>query len=338
MAGTAGRAALTRGARLFAAKPEMLPAFLLLAVIVGFTAMNSSFLSAVNISGMLAYIPEVGLIALGMTMLLTAGQFDLSVGAVFGFTPLVIFIMVNNEHVPLPAAAVVGLLIAAFIGLVNGVVVTRFGISSFLVTLSTQLIIAGAGLYISNGFPQATLSVSSWLVRALIGSAFIGGVRVYASLGWFLLVAGVLWYVLTQSRLGNWIMATGGNRETAQARGIKTGSIAVGLFILTSVTAGLAGTISDLRVGSAYPTAGTGYELEAIAMAVVGGTSLFGGSGTIIGTVLGAFLLEAIQNGVILAGVPGLAYEMFVGAIILIVMILQVGLRRLPLTGMSKSP
>jgi simple sugar transport system permease protein len=212
---------------------------------------------------------------------------------------------------------------------VNGFVVTKLGISSFLVTLSTQLIVSGGAVYMSSGFPQSTTSINSWIRPLLVGSTTIGGMRVYASLLWFAAIAIILWYVLTQTRLGNWIMATGGNKEAARARGIRSNRLTIGLFVCASAIAGLAGIISDLRVGSAYPTAGTGYELQAIAMAVVGGTSLFGGSGTIVGTVLGAFLLEVIQNGVILAGVPGLAYPMFVGAIILLAMLLQAGLRRI---------
>jgi simple sugar transport system permease protein len=325
IAGTApGRAAV----KTLLAKPEALPGGLLVIGILLFWLWNSNFLTAVNLSGILAYTPELGLLALGMTMLLTAGQFDLSVGAVFGFTPLLVFILINNDGVPVPLAALIGVAVAAAIGFINGFVVTKLGISSFLVTLSTQLIVSGGAVYMSSGFPQSTASVNSWIRPLLVGSFTISGLRLYASLAWFLGIAIVLWYLLTQTRLGNWVMATGGNKEAARARGIASDRLTIGLFIFTSAVAGFAGMISDLRVGSAYPTAGTGYELQAIAMAVVGGTSLFGGTGTIIGTVLGAFLLLVIQNGVILAGVPGLAYPMFVGAIILLAMLLQVGLRR----------
>jgi simple sugar transport system permease protein len=103
---------------------------------------------------------------------------------------------------------------------------------------------------------------------------------------------------------GNWITATGGSREAATARGIRTGRLTVGLFITAAVLAGLAGIISDTWLNLAYPTSGTGYELQAIAIAVVGGTSLFGGYGTIAGTVIGALLLQEISNGVVLVGVP----------------------------------
>nr|WSY49462.1 ABC transporter permease [Streptomyces sp. NBC_00886] len=311
-----------------AAVPEALPATMLVVVVAVFWTWNSAFVSSENLSGILAFLPEVGLIALGMTMLLTAGQFDLSVGAVFGFVPLLVFILVNDSGLPLLAAMAVGLVASAVIGLVNGLIVTKANISSFLVTLSTQLIIGGGALYMSSGFPQSTLDMGSAVRSALVGKATIAGITVYSSVLWFLGIALVLGYCLSQTRLGNWISATGGNPDAARARGIRTDRVTIGLFVLASLLAGFAGIISDLRIGTAFPTAGQGYELEAIAMAVVGGTSLFGGRGTIIGTILGALLLRVIRNGVVLVGVPGLAYTMFVGGIILLAMMLQGALHK----------
>jgi simple sugar transport system permease protein len=315
--------------------PETLPLMLLVIVVIVFWAKNAAFLSALNLSSMFAFIPELGLIALGMTMLLTAGQFDLSVGAVFGFAPLITFTLANDEGVPLELAALIGLLAGTLVGLVNGILVTKAGISSFLVTLSTLLIVRGTALYISNGFPQPTLDVHSWLQTPLIGTFYVGNIQVYASLIWLVVLAFLLGFVLKQTRVGNWIMATGGNPEAARARGIKTDRLTISLFVLCSALASIAGIISDLRVGSAYPDAGVGYELEVIAMAVIGGTSLFGGTGTILGTVLGVILLRSIRNGVILVGVPGLAYNIFVGGLILIAMLLQVGLRKFQ-TGLER--
>jgi len=308
--------------------PELLPLILLIVVVALFWSVNPSYLSGLNLSGMFAFIPELGLIALGMTLLLTAGQFDLSVGAVFGFCPLIVFILANNDAVPLPAAIAVGLLLGAGIGLVNGLLVVKGGITSFLVTLSTQLIVSGTALYVSSGFSQSTLNTRSSVQTLLVGTIQVGGVTIYAGLIWFIALAIVLAYALNRTRFGNWIMATGGNVDAAKARGIRTDRVTISLFVLTALLASFAGTISDIRVGAAYPNAGTGYELETIAMAVVGGTSLFGGSGTIGGTVLGAILLRSIRNGVILVGVPGLAYNIFVGGIILVAMLLQSGLRR----------
>jgi simple sugar transport system permease protein len=141
-------------------------------------------------------------------------------------------------------------------------------------------------------------------------------------------VAVILGYVLTQSKYGNWIQATGGNPVAAQARGVHVSSVKVALFILTAVMSSFAGIISSIRTSAANPNSGSGYELEVIAMVVIGGTALTGGRGTILGTVLGILILRVMRNGIVLIGVPGLAYNIFIGAIILGMMALHSWLER----------
>ncbi len=127
-------------------------------------------------------------------------------------------------------------------------------------------------------------------------------------------------YILRMTRFGIWMYATGGNIKSAVERGINTDRIKIILFIVSAVFAAFSGTIDAFRITSAYPIAGTGYELETIAMVVIGGTSLYGGTGTLVGTVIGSILLRAMRNGIIVLGVPGLAYNIFVGAIILVML------------------
>jgi simple sugar transport system permease protein len=145
---------------------------------------------------------------------------------------------------------------------------------------------------------------------------------------WFILFAVVLGYVLTQTKTGNWIQAAGGNPEAARARGVRVARTKIGLFILTAVISAYAGITSSIRVSAANPNSGTGYELEVIAMVVIGGTALTGGRGTIIGTILGVLILRMMRNGIVLIGVPGLAYNIFIGAIILCMMALHSWLER----------
>ncbi|MFP3953025.1 MAG: ABC transporter permease [Candidatus Acetothermia bacterium] len=306
----------------FSAHRELGPLLLLIILGVLFYAMNPAFLSVLNLSNMLAFIPEIGIIALGMTLLLTGGEFDLSVGALFGFTPVLMFILRNEGIMSIELAFFVVMAIAALIGFTNGILVTKVGISSFLVTIGMQLVVRGSGLYISNGFPQ-----SSWQTQSPIKTALAYKIgfpdsffQIVVSLFWFLALVAVGYYVLNHTRFGNWIMATGGNEDAARARGIKTDRVKIILFVITAVLAGLAGVIDAFRIRSAYPVSGTGYELEVIAMTVIGGTSLFGGRGTILGTVLGVLLLRTIRNGIVVVGVPGLAYNIFVGLTILAMM------------------
>ena len=135
-------------------------------------------------------------------------------------------------------------------------------------------------------------------------------------------------YVLNQSKAGNWILASGGNPGAARARGVDVDRTKVSLFVLSSLMASLAGVISSIRTSAANPNSGTQYELEVIAMVVIGGTALTGGRGTIIGTVLGVLILRTMRDGIVLIGVPGLAYNIFIGGIILAMMALHSWLER----------
>lgn len=303
--------------------PEFSSFVILCVVLVAFALGNENFLSPLNVSNMMAFLPELGIIALGMTLLLTAGEFDLSVGAVFALGPVVVMLLVQNAGVGLAVALLAGLLICIAIGAVNGLLVTKVGISSFLVTLSMLLIVRGVALYITQGFPLKSWNQPGPLVTLLAGSFDVGGFRLYTSLWWFIALTLLAIYVLNYAKLGNWVSAIGSNRSAAVARGVPADGVKIGLFILTSVLSGLAGMISAFRISAASPVAGTGYELEVIAMVVVGGTALTGGRGTILGTIVGALMLRAIRNGIVLIGVPGLAYNIFVGAIILVMLVLH---------------
>ena len=302
---------------------------LLVVELAVFTAINPEFLSVLNISNTLTFTVELGLIALSMTLLMTAGEFDLSVGSLFGFAPVLMWTLYNGGVTSLDVAFVLSLVVAALIGLFNGLFVTRLKIPSFLVTLGMLLVVRGTALFVTNGFPQRTWSAEGqWLGKLLVGDFYLGPFRIYASFFWFAAAAVILGYLLTETKYGNWIQATGGNAGAARARGVDVSAVKVALFILSAVMASFAGIISSIRTSAANPNSGTGYELEVIAMVVIGGTALTGGRGTIIGTVLGILILRVMRNGIVLIGVPGLAYNIFIGAIILGMMALHSWLDR----------
>jgi simple sugar transport system permease protein len=310
-------------------KPEFGPLVLLIVELVVFYAINPQFLSVLNISNTLAFSVELGLVALAMTLLMTSGEFDLSVGSLFGLAPVLMWTLFNSGSVPLELAFVVAMAVAALIGYVNGLFVTRLKIPSFLVTLGMLLVARGTALFITDGFPQRTWNAGDqWLAQVLVGDFFIGPFRIYMSLFWFILAALVLGYTLTQTKFGNWIQASGGNANAARARGVKVDRTKIALFMLSAMLSAFAGVISSIRTSAANPNSGTGYELEVIAMVVIGGTALTGGRGTIIGTVIGIFILRVMRNGIVMVGVPGLAYNIFIGAIILGMMVLHSGLER----------
>lgn len=313
----------------FVARPEFGPFVLLLAMVFVFWHINPAFLSGRNISNVLAFTVELGLIALAMTLLMTAGEFDLSVGSLFGFCPVLMWTLYNTGVMSIEAGFAVALFAAMIIGLVSGIFVTQLKIPSFLVTLGMLLVVRGTALFVTSGFPQRTWNAKDLpLADILVGGVHIAGIRVYMSLFWFVAAALILGYLLTRSRFGNWIQAAGGNASAARARGVNVDRTKIKLFVLSALMAGFAGIISSIRTAAANPNSGTGYELEVIAMVVIGGTALTGGRGTIIGTVLGIFILRFMRNGIVLIGVPGLAYNIFIGAIILGMMALHSWLDR----------
>lgn len=317
-------------------RPEAGPFLLLLAMVFVFWLLNPAFLSARNIGNVLAFTVELGLIALAMTLLMTSGEFDLSVGSLFGFCPVLMWTLFNTGVTSLGTAFLLSLIAALAIGLSSGVLVTRLKIPSFLVTLGMLLVVRGTALFVTNGFPQRTWNAEGhWLAQLLVGDIRFGDLRLHMSLVWFALVALALWFLLTRTRQGNWIQAAGGNASAAIARGVDVTRTKVRLFALSAMMAGFAGIISSMRTMAANPNSGTGYELEVIAMVVIGGTALSGGRGTIVGTVLGIFILRMMRNGIVLVGVPGLAYNIFIGAIILGMMALHAWLDRRHQDGVS---
>jgi simple sugar transport system permease protein len=307
---------------------EFGPLILLIGEIVVFTALSPAFLSAGNISNLLAFTPELGMITLGMTLLMIAGEFDLSVGSVFGFAPVLMWTLYNAHFTSLLVGFLVAIGVAALIGFTNGWLVTRLRIPSFLVTLGMLLVVRGTALYLTSGFPQRTWSATSFLANVIAGEFPLGELRIYTSLLWFAGLAFLSGYMLTETKTGNWIQASGGNPEAARARGVQVGRTKIILFVLAAIISAYAGITSSIRVSAANPNSGTGYELEVIAMVVIGGTTLSGGRGTIIGTVIGVLILRVMRNGIVLIGVPGLAYNIFIGAIILGMMALHSWLER----------
>ncbi|GAB4575172.1 MAG: ABC transporter permease [Anaerolineae bacterium] len=322
------RLSFTPALRRLATVPEFGPFVLLIVELVVFTVLQPRFVSSGNISNLMAFTPELGMIALGMTMLMTAGEFDLSVGSVFGFSAVIMWTFYNTGTTSLEVGFLIAMGIAALIGLVNGWFVTRLKIPSFLVTLGMLLVVRGSALYITSGFPQRTWTAESPLKQVIVGDFNVGDLRVHMSVLWFILFVIILSYVLTQSKIGNWILAIGGNANAAIARGVKVEQTKIALFVLSSVMAAYSGITSSIRVSAANPNSGTGYELEVIAMVVIGGTALNGGRGTILGTLLGVLILRIMRNGIVLVGVPGLAYNIFIGAIILGMMALHSTIER----------
>ena len=303
-------------------KPELAGIVLLILLIAIFQVTSHGFLlSYDNLRGVLGLLPEMGMVAIGVTILMIAGEFDISVGSVFALAPMVMAIT-NNMGVPFVPAVLLGLLAAAGIGATNGMITLRFGIPSFITTLGMLFIARSITVVISGGFPPLlSPDIPNWIF-----TQYIGLIRM--SMFWFAGLAVILAITLSLMNLGNWIKATGGQIDAANAMGIPTGRVKMFCFVLCSVLAGFAGIIQVLRLGSPLPSLGEGLELQAVAAAVIGGTSLFGGIGTVVGAIVGALLIRVIDNGLVLSRVDANWFKFAIGALLILAVIGNTWLRR----------
>lgn len=271
----------------------------LIIVTAFFQYRNPILLTSDSIGALLRALSFVGIIAVGQTMLMVSGELDLSVGAVAGFCSVVTALLMAQGHGnwPIWAAVAVGLAAGAVIGLINGLVAVRLGIPAFITTLGMMYVARGATMLITGGNPiyplpdafnnfgDATPLHTSWSFVLLLIIAAIGD------------------FVLRRTTYGRMICATGGNREVAQIAGINTRVVKICCYTLTGTLAALAGILIAANFNSGTPQTGTGYELNVIAAVVIGGVSLFGGLGTVLGTFLGLLIIQVIQNGLVLMGV-----------------------------------
>ncbi len=296
-------------------------AFLVLFII--FSIFSSKFLTLRNFTGILTIVSELGIMAIGVAFLMIAGEFDLSVSSVYALSGFIFVTLANKFNSPL--AFVITLVIAAFIGFCNGTITLRAHIPSFITTLGMLLFLRGSLLAVTGG---ESVSYSSDAIMPIILTRFIGyGFR--PSHVWFLVLTLIFSIVLTNTRYGNWVFATGGKKEVARAMGVNINKVKVTNFMLSSLMASLSGCIVISRFNLANASFGTGMELEAIASAVIGGTFLTGGYGTIIGVFFGAFLMGMMRTGLVMIGAPAYWYQAFVGAILIIAATINLKLRRL---------
>ncbi|MGE4413211.1 MAG: ABC transporter permease [Candidatus Caldatribacteriota bacterium] len=295
----------------------------LIVVFIGFSFTATRFLTADSFAGIVTVASELGIVATGVTFLMISGEFDLSVGSVFGFSAMLFAIAAVNG-IPLIIGLLLALLAAAGIGLINGYITVRFQIPSFITTLGALMLWRGVLLAITGGFPVRFWE-SSQILDFLNGNLW-GEFR--ASAIWFFVIILLLNFILLRTRYGNATYATGGNKDAARLLGISVDRVKIGNFIICSVLAGFAGCIQFARFCSVDPVRGQNMELEAIAAVVVGGTLMTGGYGNLIGTLLGVLLIGMLRSGLVMAGAPAYWYQAFVGLILIIAVILNTYIKR----------
>jgi len=275
------------------------------------------YLSMGNIQLMLKAIPSLVIIALGVNLLMIAGEFDLSVGATFTLTALVMA-KLFNAGVPLWIAVLAGLFCGVVMGFINGFIVVKSNVPSFIITLGAMWFWRGIILIISNSVTE------SFYPNNFFEQLFtmnVGPIQVQFI--WSLAIAVACWLILDRHKLGNYFLGIGGNRKAAAALGIDTRKIKIIAFCITGLLTALAGIMSTVRINSISPIQGQGLELQAIAACVIGGTLLNGGKGTVLGAFLGAALMYTIQDVLLLLRAPGHYLQLFVGIVIVIAAVLN---------------
>lgn len=279
-------------------------------VVVIFTILSDRFLTVSNMLNILRQISINGTIAFGMTFVILSGGIDLSVGSVFAFSAVVGASVLQGGNVLPGILAALG--VGAAFGAFNGVIIARMKLQPFIVTLATMAIARSFTQAYSQGRPITGFPDS---FRQLGRGEFLGiPVPVFVMFGVFILV----WYILSNTKLGLYTYAIGGNEEATRLSGVKVIRYKILIYTISGALAALSGLILTARLNSAQPTFGTGYELDAIAAVVLGGTSLFGGKGTIIGTLFGAMVMGIISNGMNLVSISPFYQQAVRGAVILL--------------------
>jgi simple sugar transport system permease protein len=287
-----------------------------LAIYFYFNAID--FVSSDNAETLSTFIAATAIIAAGEVMLMISGEIDLSVGQVYAFSPFIVY-EVHNAGVPLVPAVVVALIAAALIGLGNGLVTTVIGVSSFVTTLGTFFLLNGVTLTIANGRPVDTPGSDGGTYTSIMG----GGA--YSEILWAIAIAIAVQILLRKTRWGLHTVAVGGNRLGASEAGVRVRLVAIRNFMLCSVLAGFTGILESVRITSTDPTAGGATIMfQAISAAVIGGTLLAGGSGTVIGAFIGAVFLGILRDGFTIQGVSAFTFDLILGVAILVAMVLNV--------------
>jgi len=295
--------------------------FLLIVFIIISTALSPSFLTLNNFLNLLQQASIPGVVALGMTLVIILGGIDLSVGSVLAFAGMVTSMVVlqfQGSMSGILLGCLLGLLVSAVMGSVTGGLISYFGLPDFIASLAMMEVARGMALLTTSGNPVFNLGDAFHV----IGGGFVFGKLAISAIFWVILTA-IFAFVLRYTVFGRSLFAIGGNREAAMLSGITTKRNYAVTYIICAVLCGFSGILTASWMSTGQPTAGTGYELDAIAASVIGGASLSGGAGSVLGTFGGVFLLQILTNIFNLVGLPSYYQRIAKGAIIVLALLLN---------------
>lgn len=303
----------------------------LIVIIVVFSVLSPNYLTTNNILTMSSHVAVYALLAIGMLLVILNGGIDLTVGSTLGLSGTIAGFLMAGAKVGGPTlypkvwvVVVLACGVGAAIGLVNGVLVSRFKVAPFVATLGMLYVVRGIALLMTNGLTYNNLDGSAELGNT--GYGWLGFNRILnVPIGVLVMVvvALVASVVLHRSVFGRWLYASGGNERAAELSGVPVRRVKVWVYVASGVCASIAGLILSSELTSASPTAGTSYELTAIAAVVIGGAALTGGRGTVRGTLLGAFVIGFLSDGLVIVGVSAYWQTVFTGSVIILAVLLN---------------
>jgi erythritol transport system permease protein len=307
--------------------------FALIVIIIVFSLLSPNYFTVSNFLTMANHVAIYGLLSIGMLLVILNGGIDLSVGSVLALCGVVAGALMQGVvlsalgvalYPPVWAVCVLTCALGAFVGAVNGVLVAFFKVPAFVATLGTLYVARGVALLMTNGLTYNNLGGRSELGNSgfdWLGFNRIAGVPIGV---WVLAVIAILCHlVLTRTAFGRWLYASGGNERAAELSGVPVKSVKITVYVLSGICAAIAGLILSSQLTSAGPTAGTTYELTAIAAVVIGGAALTGGRGTVRGTMLGAFVIGFLSDGLVIVGVSSYWQTVFTGAVIVLAVLMN---------------
>lgn len=307
--------------------------FALVAIVITFSFLSPVYFSVSNFLTMSSHVAIFGLLAIGMLLVILNGGIDLSVGSTLGLSGVVAGYLMQGVEIPSagiimypPVWAVVILTVAlgAFVGAVNGILIAFFKVPAFVATLGMLYVARGVALLMTNGLTYNNLGGVEVLGNTgfdWLGFNRIAGVPIGVIV--LAIVALVIGLVLVRTAFGRWLYASGGNERAAELSGVPTRGVKISVYVLSGVCAAIAGLVLSSQLTSAGPTAGTTYELTAIAAVVIGGAALTGGRGNVRGTMLGAFVIGFLSDGLVIIGVSAYWQTVFTGAVIVLAVLLN---------------
>ena len=282
---------------------------------------TDTFLTSRNLINVVRQIAFYNIIAFGAMCIIITGGIDLSAGSVVGITSVFVAMAAHN-NMPWPIYFLIALLVGLVVGGANGFLVSFTRMPPFIATLGTQIIVRGAALLITNGRPVSDLNEGF----IFLGSGGLGPIPM--PIIFLVIISAVIWYVLNYSKIGRHVYAIGGNEQAAIVSGVNTKLVKVFVYVLAAVLAAFAGMVLTARVASGQPGLGEGFELEAIAGAVIGGVSLSGGAGTVYGVICGTLIIGVLNNGMDLLNISGYWQDIAQGLIIVLAVLLDTLRRR----------